>query len=64
MSVAFLRGNQYPVVDKPWYLKGRRQGIKNELEKINWEQMIKFIILSLGKETQSSSSRAAGQLSN
>lgn len=35
-----------------WHLEGRRKVIRNEPEEVNWEQMIKVIISSLGKETQ------------
>lgn len=46
------------------YLQGRRKVIKDEPKKVNWEQMIKVITSSLGKEIQRPSSKAAGQLNS
>lgn len=47
----FSEASSSSVWIQPWPLEGRRKVIRNEPEKVNWEQMIKVIISSVGRET-------------
>lgn len=38
---------------QPWPLEGRRKVIRNEPEKVNWEQMLKVIISSVARRHRS-----------